>query len=205
VALTNTSAGLTAAAAVASNNSNSNINSTMGSVNLSSNLVSSSGTLPSSNSGINNASSLDLSSASAAAAAASAANTPSSTSITNNTLSRIFAILIKLVRELLNYVDANLKRNNLNCSHREMLSVIEKISERLDAPWHWLVSIMDATEAQLRFGSALSSTQINELGTSGAQYLRHLEERALLTNYFNNSQMGELFLSFLSFVSFRIS
>ena len=44
---------------------------------------------------------------------------------------------------------------------------------------------MDSTESQLRFGASLSASQIAEVSTSGAKFLRHLEERALLTNYFN--------------------
>jgi hypothetical protein len=46
---------------------------------------------------------------------------------------------------------------------------------------------MDSTEAQLRFGVSLSSSHTDELSVSATQYLRHLEERALLTNYFNSS------------------
>lgn len=46
---------------------------------------------------------------------------------------------------------------------------------------------MDSTEAQLRFGVSLSSSQTDDLSVSATQYLRHLEERALLTNYFNSA------------------
>lgn len=54
---------------------------------------------------------------------------------------------------------------------------------------------MDCTEAQLRFGSSFSSMQQygpNEFTAS--QYIRHLEERALVANYLNTSATGSTFV-----------
>lgn len=80
--------------------------------------------------------------------------------------------------------------------------VESQVNSRLEAAWNWLVAIMDCTEAQLRFGSSLSSIQQFSLaaaaasadstsgGLSASQYIRHLEERALVTNYYNNTNFG---------------
>jgi hypothetical protein len=121
-------------------------------------------------------------------------NTPSSITITNNTLARIFSILIKLIHELLAETIVSHSKNNttttsssLHIVHRRL---IKRLHQKLDMPWKWLVTIMDSTESQLRFGASLSASQANDLSMSATKYLRHLEERALLTNYFNNSQTG---------------
>lgn len=137
----------------------------------------------------------------------SSLNTPSSNAITNNTLARVFSILIKLIRDLINTVykekkcqltklnsKALIKNNkfenqkNQNSMLQCLRELIDEVNRKLDSPWQWLVSLMDATEAQLRFGTSLSSS-IGDFGnnTNALQYLRHLEERALLTNYFNNN------------------
>ena len=116
----------------------------------------------------------------------------SSVSITNNTLGRLFSILLKLIRDLINDLcstsefDAKVGRGRKRRKRARRL--VAKVNERMESCWQWLASLMDSCEAQLRFGAALSTSQMNELSTSATQYLRHLEERALLTNYFNNNQ-----------------
>ncbi len=139
----------------------------------------------------------------------SALNTPSSTSITNNTLARVFSLIVKLIRELLNTVytekrsllaQLNSKvaggakqssgraerQHNQRVVSQSVRLLVEEVNKKLDSPWHWLISLMDATEAQLRFGASLSASDFGH-STNALQYLRHLEERALLTNYFNNN------------------
>lgn len=133
-------------------------------------------------------------------------NTPSSNAITNNTLARVFSLLVKLIRDLINSVYSEThqstnpnkkspgkssKRNNNThdkLTLQNLRSFIEMVNKKLESPWQWLVSLMDATEAQLRFGASLSTSQ-GDFGSNNnaLQYLRHLEERALLTNYFNNN------------------
>lgn len=143
--------------------------------------------------------------------AVSSFNTPSSNAITNNTLGRVFSVLIKLIRELMNAVYAEKhaqltrsnnqalikstktiskseKQRNQRLVFQALNELINEVNRKLDAPWRWLVSLMDATEAQLRFGASLSSS-VGDFGnnTNALQYLRHLEERALLSNYFSNN------------------
>lgn len=141
-------------------------------------------------------------------------NTPSSNAITNNTLTRVFSLLVKLIRELItsvytesrqpsnqSYKKSPGKSNKRSDSSEDSLNLqnlrelIMRVNEKLESPWQWLVSLMDATEAQLRFGASLSSSQ-GDLGSNNnaLQYLRHLEERALLTNYFNNNY-GKIYLN----------
>ena len=137
-------------------------------------------------------------------------NTPSSIAITNNTLARVFSILVKLIRDLIStvYLEKKaalllskskadnsgrivLNRHQREQSQRALVDfldrLIRRVNKKLDSPWQWLVSLMDATESQLRFGASLSASQSDFHSTSALQYLRHLEERALLTNYFNNN------------------
>ncbi len=136
---------------------------------------------------------------------ASSLNTPSSVSLTNNTLARVFSILVKLIRDLLSTIyterfDQYKQQMSGKLDKKEykrivlkyLQKLIRRINKKLDGPWQWLVSLMDSTEAQLRFGASLSASQINDLSTNATQYLRHLEEKALLTNYFNNN--GNLFI-----------
>lgn len=47
-----------------------------------------------------------------------------------------------------------LRKNELNVCHVLNQNYVE---EKLIPTWNWMVSIMDSTEAQLRYGSALSS------------------------------------------------
>lgn len=86
-------------------------------------------------------------------------------------------------------------------SSLSVAQVESQVNSRLEAAWNWLVAILDCTEAQLRFGSSLSSIQQFSLATSASadsasgglsasQYIRHLEERALVTNYYNNTNFG---------------
>jgi len=125
-------------------------------------------------------------------------NTPSSASLTNNTLARVFSILVKLIRDLLNNVyleriehqkflnNKKESKNHKKAVSKYLQKITKKINKKLESPWQWLVSLMDSTESQLRFGASLSASQMSELSTNATQYLRHLEEKALLTNYFNN-------------------
>lgn len=121
-------------------------------------------------------------------------NTPSSITITNNTLARIFSILLKLIRELLAETVVSKKctkqATTTSKTSTDYRRLVKRLHQKLDMPWKWLVTIMDATESQLRFGASLSASQSSELSTSATKFLRHLEEKALLTNYFSNSQTG---------------
>ncbi len=169
-------------------------------------VVTTSNTLPVSNANINlsNQQQLDQSSS------FGTSNSTSSTQITNNSLTRVFSILLKMIRELMNCVDPNSADNvgsilkdqskmvlaneqeTRKAEQRKLKKLIYRVNQKLESPWNWLVSIMDATEAQLRFGSSLNGL-LNDSSSASlldsqhqTQYLRHLEEKALLSNYYNS-------------------
>ena len=137
-----------------------------------------SGIIPTSNTGINSSSQID---------SVTPMNTPSSITITNNTLARVFSILLKIIKELVSHLyQTNTNKESDKEIKKKLKKIILSFHEKIDIPWQWLVSLMDTTEAQLRFGLSLSGMQSNENNSHSTQYLRHLEERALLTNYFNS-------------------
>jgi hypothetical protein len=132
--------------------------------------------------------------------------------------------LIKLIRDLLNNVYLEKKAsllllngNNKNdgkmliskekreqnqkIMEKQLENLIEYVNKKLDSSWQWLISLMDATEAQLRFGTSLSASQNDFYNSNAMQYLRHLEERSLLINYLNNSygKLNRIFLSIKKF------
>jgi len=78
------------------------------------------------------------------------------------------------------------RQQNQRVVSQSVRLLVDEVNKKLDSPWLWLVSLMDTTEAQLRFGASLSASDLGH-STNALQYLRHLEERALLTNYFNNN------------------
>nr|KAG5701108.1 hypothetical protein BaRGS_002584 [Batillaria attramentaria] len=82
---------------------------------------------------------------------------------TASQLARAFGIVVRLLTDLLNMLPSyNALAPNLPC----ILSITEQqeqelqayVEEQLRPTWEWMVAIMDSTEAQLRFGSALSNT-----------------------------------------------
>ncbi|KAL8591738.1 hypothetical protein ACOMHN_032280 [Nucella lapillus] len=93
--------------------------------------------------------------------------TQDSTAITMATtasqLARAFGIVVRLITDLLNMLPSyQTLAPNLSCT----LSITEQqeqqlqayVEEHLGSTWEWLIAIMDSTEAQLRFGSALSNS-----------------------------------------------
>ncbi|KAJ2943793.1 hypothetical protein O0L34_g8113 [Tuta absoluta] len=94
-----------------------------------------------------------------AAAAAAAGHDQHSTSTTASCLARAFGIVIRQIADLLweyERITLPLPRM-LPLAYREALRLQCYLERQLKPTWDWLVTVMDATEAQLRFGASLTS------------------------------------------------
>ena len=114
------------------------------------------------------------SSAVAAAAVASANGNGNSEAVTMYTtasaLARAFSIVVRTISDLLSLLQdygpltPPLNRM-LDISQNEAVSLQLMIEATLKLNWDWLMTVMDSTEAQLRFGSALTNaTDPNQPG-----------------------------------------
>ncbi|XP_049887404.1 E3 ubiquitin-protein ligase UBR5 isoform X3 [Pectinophora gossypiella] len=106
-----------------------------------------------------------------AAAAAAGAHDPHSTSTTASCLARAFGIVIRQIADLLweyERITLPLPRM-LPLAYREALRLQCYLERQLKNTWDWLVTVMDATEAQLRFGASLTS---NNASTSTSESSR---------------------------------
>ncbi|CAH2068813.1 unnamed protein product, partial [Iphiclides podalirius] len=106
-----------------------------------------------------------------AAAAAAVAHDPHSTSTTASFLARAFGIVIRQIADLLwEYERITLPLPRLvPLAYREALRLQCYLERQLKPTWDWLVTVMDATEAQLRFGASLTS---NNLGNANVDQSR---------------------------------
>uniref|UniRef100_A0A3B3RV32 Ubiquitin protein ligase E3 component n-recognin 5 n=1 Tax=Paramormyrops kingsleyae TaxID=1676925 RepID=A0A3B3RV32_9TELE len=102
-------------------------------------------------------------STSAAAAAALEAGSSSSYLTSASSLARAYSIVIRQISDLMGLVP---KYNQLVYSQypaavkltfQDAVHLQSYVEEKLIPTWNWMVSIMDSTEAQLRYGSALAS------------------------------------------------
>lgn len=88
------------------------------------------------------------------------AHDPHSTSTTASCLARAFGIVVRQIADLL----WECERVNVPSpqpipfNYRESLRLQCYLERQLKATWDWLVTVMDATEAQLRFGASLTTT-----------------------------------------------
>jgi E3 ubiquitin-protein ligase EDD1 len=116
--------------------------------------------------------------AAAAAATATIADHHESESVmsTNNNLARSFSVIMRIIRELLNTI---YQKDDKLFDVQSFYSLIEIVNGRLEHTWQWLVNILDSTEAQLRFGCASNSLNIE---SSVAQYLKSIEDKAITSN-----------------------
>ncbi|KAH9634156.1 hypothetical protein HF086_001358 [Spodoptera exigua] len=104
------------------------------------------------------------------AAAAAGAHDPHSTSTTASCLARAFGIVIRQIADLLwEYERVTLPLPRMvPLAYREALRLQCYLERQLKPTWHWLVTVMDATEAQLRFGASLTSNNAStSTGDSG--------------------------------------
>lgn len=83
-------------------------------------------------------------------------------STTTSQLARAFGVVMRQVADLIMMLQdyhalaPNLPRV-LDITHQDSVDLQVYLECRLKPTWDWLITIMDATEAQLRFGSVLSS------------------------------------------------
>ncbi|XP_060810644.1 E3 ubiquitin-protein ligase UBR5 isoform X1 [Amyelois transitella] len=102
-----------------------------------------------------------------AAAAAAGAQDPHSTSTTASCLARAFGIVIRQIADLLwEYERLTLPLPRVvPLVYREALRLQCYLERQLKPTWDWLVTVMDATEAQLRFGASLTSNNASSSST----------------------------------------
>ena len=97
----------------------------------------------------------------AAAAAAAATNEPVTMSTTVASLARAFGIVVRQIADLLTMLQdysalAPTLPRILDISYQESIDLQHLIEYLMKPNWEWLMSVLDSTEAQLRFGSALA-------------------------------------------------
>lgn len=111
-------------------------------------------------------SSLRRSAAAAAIAAASASlpvvSEPFSMATTASGLARAFGLVIRQISDLLTMLmdyppTAPTSARNLEITSQDSIQLQQFLETRLKPVWDWLINVMDSTEAQLRFGVALSN------------------------------------------------
>ncbi|KAF4798084.1 hypothetical protein TURU_067051 [Turdus rufiventris] len=104
-----------------------------------------------------------ISTSAAAAAAALEASNASSYLTSASSLARAYSIVIRQISDLMGLIP---KYNHLvysqipaavKLTYQDAVNLQNYVEEKLIPTWNWMVSIMDSTEAQLRYGSALSS------------------------------------------------
>lgn len=82
-------------------------------------------------------------------------------------LARAFACVIRVVSDLLNSsYESSLQVNgnqggaaaSISISYQEVVQLQKRVEEKLKPTWDWVLSVMDATEAQLKFGASLTNS-----------------------------------------------
>lgn len=132
---------------------------------------------------------------SAAAAAIAAASAtlpvvpePFSMATTASGLARAFGLVVRQIADLLTMLLdypalAPALSRNLEITSQESVHLQQFLEFRLKPVWDWLVNVMDSTEAQLRFGVALSNASTPH-GTPSNHIT--LYGRSPLSRYFNS-------------------
>ena len=97
-----------------------------------------------------------------AAIQAAPATEPITMATTCSSLARAFGIVVRQVADLLGLLQdysalAPTLPRTLEISYQESLSLQMLMEQQMKPNWDWLMTVLDSTEAQLRFGSALSS------------------------------------------------
>jgi len=97
-----------------------------------------------------------------AAIAAAPATEPITMATTCSSLTRAFGIVVRQIADLLTMLQdysalAPTLPRTLEISYQESVNLQLLIEYQMKPNWDWLMTILDSTEAQLRFGSALSS------------------------------------------------
>ena len=82
-------------------------------------------------------------------------------STTASSLARTFGILVRQISDLLAVLTdysrlAPTLQRTLDIGYQESLNLQLMIEQLMKPNWDWLMTVLDSTEAQLRFGSALA-------------------------------------------------
>ena len=148
-------------------------------------------------------SSLRRSATTGAAVATASMSEPVTMGTTASALARAFGIVVRQIADLLAMLQdyngasapaAGLPRT-LEISYQESINLQLLIEYQMKPNWDWLMTVMDSTEAQLRFGSALSNLA-TESGLQSslypAQRLRGGGERSMPTRSGSGSSGDQL-------------
>ncbi|KAK6633415.1 hypothetical protein RUM44_004018 [Polyplax serrata] len=98
-----------------------------------------------------------------AAVAAAATQEPATMATTASCLARAFAIVVRQITDLLTMLQdyhalsPSLPRT-LDVSYQDSVDLQLYVDYHLKPTWDWLLMVMDSTEAQLRFGAALTNS-----------------------------------------------
>ena len=104
---------------------------------------------------------------SAATGSSSVANAggaePVTMATTCTSLARAFGIVLRQISDLVTmlpdyYCLAPKLPRTLHLSHEDNIALQQLVENKMKPNWEWLMNILDSTEAQLRFGSALSTS-----------------------------------------------
>uniref|UniRef100_A0A8C1QT74 Ubiquitin protein ligase E3 component n-recognin 5 n=1 Tax=Cyprinus carpio TaxID=7962 RepID=A0A8C1QT74_CYPCA len=104
-----------------------------------------------------------ISTSAAAAAAALEASNSSSYLTSASSLARAYSIVIRQISDLMSLIPKYSHQvysqypAAVKLAYQDAVSLQNFVEDKLIPTWNWMVSIMDSTEAQLRYGSALSS------------------------------------------------
>jgi len=103
----------------------------------------------------------------------SSASEPVTMATTCNSLARAFGIVLRQISDLMTmlpdfYCLAPKLPRTLHISQDDIISLQVFVESQMKCNWEWLMSILDSTEAQLRFGSALSSSTDSGAMMTGA-------------------------------------
>ncbi|XP_062562210.1 E3 ubiquitin-protein ligase hyd isoform X2 [Armigeres subalbatus] len=97
--------------------------------------------------------------ASAAVTAAQQQETPTMTT-TASALARAFGIVLRQISDLIGMLPTSFAgaSSALDVTHQEAVQLQEYVEKRLKPTWDWILTVMEATEAQLRFGASLTDS-----------------------------------------------
>ncbi|XP_055848021.1 E3 ubiquitin-protein ligase hyd [Episyrphus balteatus] len=86
---------------------------------------------------------------------------PHSMATTASSLARAFGIIMRQISDLFNSITQILNQdieNRIKVTYAESIEVQSLLETRLKQTWNWVFSVMDGTEAQLKFGAYLTNT-----------------------------------------------
>ncbi|XP_058822733.1 E3 ubiquitin-protein ligase hyd isoform X2 [Topomyia yanbarensis] len=97
--------------------------------------------------------------ASAAVTAAQQQEAPTMTT-TASALARAFGIVLRQISDLIGMLPTSFTgaSSALDVTHQEAVQLQMYVEKRLRPTWEWILTVMEATEAQLRFGASLTDS-----------------------------------------------